>query len=256
MIKNYHIKFILVQIFIFYSVLINAGNTKLLDKNQHHQRPNCTTPINSTALQQGSPLWHHVQFFADKDGKLSKDSMKPPHDYLGIKKNVKYKMEAILNILDRRQLSHTTDSLTYVFNPASSGIWDINGNIVESRFNQLAAMAILDNGNQIITKELFNSFLQTIPRDGSEKEVAASVNIIWPFSVDITWDQVTNGSVNELFDYLGNYTLKRNGTIEKAFTVNELRRFYEHSDEYMQDVIDKRFASGQNKLGKCPFALE
>lgn len=245
MIKKYRIKFILVQILILYSALINAGNTKSSDKNQDNQLPTCAHHINSTALQQGTPLWHHVQFFANKKGELSKESMKPPHDCLGIKKNVGYKMDAILNILDRRQLSHTTDNLLYVFNPASSGLWDINGNFVESRFNQLAAMAILDNGNQIITKKLFNSFLQTIPRDGSEKDVAATIYIIWPFSTDITWDQVTDGSVNELFDFLGNYTLKRNGTSEKAFTVSELRRFYEHSDEYMQDVINKRSASGQ-----------
>lgn len=204
--------------------------------------------INTIALQQGTPLWHHVQFFAKKNGELTPDSMKRPHDYLGITQNVDIKIIAILNMLDRIQMPHTVGNLLPIANPASSGIWGANGQFIEDRFNQLADKAILDNGNLIITKEIFTNFLLSIPRDGTEKEAAATVTM-GPFIFDITWEQVTQGSVNELFEFLGDYTLNQ----EKAFTVNELRRFYMYPDDYMQEIINKRSDSAPLKIEKCPY---
>ena len=246
--KKSYLKLIAIQVAFIYSAVINA-NVMSPSAEVLHNRDSLIVTNN---LDKDSPLWRHVQFFADKNSMLSRDSMKPPHDALGITENVEIKMSAILNMLDRRQLSYTVDNLVPIFNPASSGIWDTNGHFIEEKFNQLAALAILDNGNQIITKDIFNHFLQSIPRDGAEKGVAASVPF-GPFVVDITWEQVTTGSVNELFEFLGDYTFKNNGKEEKAFTVHELRRFYEYPDEYMVEVIHKGSNNAPLKTELCPY---
>lgn len=205
-------------------------------------------------LSEKSALWNHVQFFANKNGKLTKKSMKKPHDLLGITKNVSYKISAIFNMLDRKNYPYEVDYLISIYNPASSGLWDEKGEFNEGRFQQLSNLAIEHNGNKIITKKIFNTFLKATPRDGSEKNVAATVTIIWPIKVNITWEQVTKASVDELFGYLATYDYKHNGKKEKAFTLEDLRLFYEHADLYMQKIIDRKHSQLKNQLETCPFS--
>jgi hypothetical protein len=207
----------------------------------------------ASAVNNKSALWYHVQFFANQNGQLEEKTMKKPHDLLGIYKNVKYKIQAIFNMLDRKNLAYLTDNLVTIYNPASTGLWDKNGEFNETKFQQLSQLAIEDNGNKIITKKIFMKFLNSIEKNGSEKKVAATVTIIWPIKVNITWQQVTQASIDELFGYLATYKYKHGNKVEKAFTVESLRMFYTRAEKYMQNIIESKHALIKDKFSGCPF---
>jgi len=264
------LKNMIIQHGLLFSVFAHANNTVNLNSNLvtdwdpyidsaseqettlKHSKNHSNIDIDTK--QKNSALSRHVQFFAEKNEELNTESMKPPHDQLGISKNVKYKMQAILNMLDRRELPHNSKNLITIFNPASSGIWDANGNFNEEKFNELSATAVFNNGHQVITKEIFQQFLYSMPKNGSEKETAATVTIIWPFKINISWERVTEGSVDELFEYLADTTIiNYSGKPEKAFTVDALRQFYELSDVYMQKMIDTRTDGKYSAIKDCPY---
>jgi O-acetylhomoserine/O-acetylserine sulfhydrylase-like pyridoxal-dependent enzyme len=71
--------------------------------------------------------------------------------------------------------------------------------------------------------------------------------------VNITWQQVTQGSIDELFGYLATYNYKHGNKIEKAFTLEALRMFYTRADKYMQNIIESKHALLKNKVSGCPF---
>jgi hypothetical protein len=178
----------------------------------------------------GTALERHVTFFADTDGKrLTKEVIVEAHRLLGMGngKSIQFKADAIL------QLAQSVKGLCQVLNPAASKLWTPEGNIDEVRW------AALIGSRGYVTKSDFVRFVDRVhppvptaavslaaPAPGSD-DVAATVAM---GLIKVTWHRITDGSVNELFEYFVDHWVvpaDGGGVAEPAISVPTLRLFYE-----------------------------
>lgn len=115
--------------------------------------------INIENIGKGVVL-EHVKYFSEKSDEfgvynVTDKSMTNAHTKQNIVKNVGIKVTAILNLLRDYMFLREADSLLKVQNPASTGLWDKDGNFNRERFEMLRKKCIVDNGKEIITKQMF-----------------------------------------------------------------------------------------------------
>ncbi len=183
-----------------------------------------------------SVVAQHIQFFAEANGQITDKSMTSGHSDQGITDGVKIKKWAICNLLDDRKLEHTIQCLARVNNPASSGIWDENGDYDEVRFNKALEFKLKrSDGVEVMTESLFQHFLHELHKKNSTGN-ATHLGYIVP----VSWKAVTDGSINELFRYYSDTTYENEkGKIEKAMTLTKLRQFYKGPNSVMEERIER-----------------
>jgi hypothetical protein len=181
-----------------------------------------------------SVVAEHAKFFACKDeNTLTDKSMTDAHTAQNITSKVSVKVRAILNMFSDREKEPTVNNLVTTNNPASTGLWDKDGNFDEKRFQQLAKMAIKDGGKEIITRQMFEDLRKEI--HGTNDYGNATHIFIF---VPVSWNAVTDGSINELFEYYADHWYKnRSGKYEKALTVEQVRAFYTNPNAVMRRRI-------------------
>ena len=179
----------------------------------------------------------HAQMFAKKDGILTDESIKNEYKKQGIAQGVNLKKKVILNMFDNAKILPQAENITIFYNPASTGIWDKNGNFDEEQFNKLCEKSIIDRGKRIITKQIVNEFLYQIHGD---KNLGNATNIF--HIVPVSWKKITDGSFDELFKYYNDYCYlnKLTDEYENALTVDHLWKFYTEPVGFMQMRIDGR----------------
>lgn len=189
-------------------------------------KPELKINQNKTDIGMLSNVEKHAQYFAVNDVKktLTSDSITHGHSIQGINSGVWIKQKAILNILCDKKLCPTAHNISKVSNPASTGIWDAEGNFDEERFDELCEFAIVIGKKKIITKSAFDKLREKLHGD-KDFGYATMVGYVIP----IPWTKVTNGSIDELFEYYNDCWYKNDvtdDTDEPAFTVEHLRLFY------------------------------
>jgi hypothetical protein len=177
-----------------------------------------------------SVVEQHAYYFSkhDKDGTLTSKSITDYHTSQKITKNVWIKQKAILNILCDKKLKPTAHNISIVCNPASTGIWDSNGIFNEDRFNQLCSYGIKIDKKTIITKDAFDKLRSEI-HGNKDHGVATRIGYVIP----VPSEKITDGSIDELFEYYNNCWYVRHPVVDKnvdplesAFTEDHLKLFY------------------------------
>jgi len=179
--------------------------------------------INIENIGKGVVL-EHVKYFSEKEGvyNITDKSMTSAHTKQNIVKNVGIKVTAILNLLRDYMFPPEADSLIKVSNPASTGLWDKDGNFNNERFEMLRKKRIIDNGKEIITKQMFQDLRWDLH---GEKDLGIATWVYWVLPV--SWKAITDGSINELFEYYADHWYKNEkGKWEKALTVDQVFNFY------------------------------
>jgi len=166
----------------------------------------------------------HVSFFAKNDGSLTWDSIEEGHHCQDITKGVNLKTRAIQNMMYGQP--HNVDIICKKENPASTGIWNVDGTFNQEVFDSIVDRGIVIDGKTIITKQMFWDHLQE--RHG-DKSLGNACNVF--LIVPVPWKKVTEGSINELFAYYADTTY--NG--EPAFTKERLYEFYTNPNKCMKE---------------------
>jgi hypothetical protein len=172
----------------------------------------------------------HISYFSELNGKITEKSMKDGHNKQHIFNNVGIKIIAILNLLYKYSFEPIISSLLKVNNPASTGLWDSDGNFDENQFKKLYDKRIIDsvNNKEIITKQMFNELRQEkYLSDNAKTYNNIAVWVYW--ILPISWSQITDGSINELFEYYSDATYNN----EKVLTVGRVFDFYTKPKEVM-----------------------
>ena len=170
----------------------------------------------------------HISYFSELNGKITEKSMKDGHNKQHIFNNVGIKIVAILNLLYKCSLEPIISSLVKINNPASTGLWDSDGNFDENQFKKLYDKRIIDGEKEIITKQMFNELRrEKYLSDNAKTYNNIAVWIYW--FIPITWSQITDGSINELFEYYSDATYNN----EKVLTVGRVFDFYTKPKEVM-----------------------
>lgn len=173
----------------------------------------------------------HIKFFSDPDGEITPESIKNNHTVQCIYKGVSVKTRAICNIMG--DMPHNVETLEKTINPASSGIWRPDGTFDKDEFDKLASRGAYSGAlgyKRIITKQHFLDHLQE--RHGQKNTGIACY--IFKF-VPVSWRRISNGSVDELFEYYGDVVVNN----EKAFTEKRLREFYTNPNKVMMERIER-----------------
>lgn len=205
-------------------------------------------------------LYEHVGFFkSNNDGTLTTKSMIKKHTEMGDEKwTVPYKVDAIIHMLDDNHYKHNVESMMKIINPASSGIWDPDGNFDSDVFNELASKAITFKGKEIITKKIFKDFVKARHPNGIHPQTATNIHILGCVPYEITWEKVTQGSIDEIFEYFHDASYNHHGKKEQAITVEKLRNFYQHPANVMQELIDKKSKLAnedlEHRVTSCPYS--
>ena len=172
-------------------------------------------------IDDDSPVARHIRGYSTNNI-LTKDSMTDNHTSQRISKNVGVKVKAIFNMMSDRKLNSTVDGLSLLVNPARSGIWNEKGHFDKDRFNELKMMSFLDQGKNIITKKIFDQFLEK-KHGGKDHGTCTYVYYVVP----ISWKRVTQGSIEELFEYYSDHTyVSPKGDSHKTLTIERLYEFY------------------------------
>ena len=180
----------------------------------------------------------HARFFADADDKITGKSQVDGYHSLDMYKSSVIGVNGIastaLNILSSRGLEPNPDNMSTFRNPASTGIWDENGNFNEARFSQLAMKAELDRGKEVITRQSMQDFLdETWVNKPEANNIATRVFLVVP----VSYKDVTKRSIKDLFAHFHDHWYRNpQGNFEGAFTVAHLRKFYTDPNA----VIDMR----------------
>jgi hypothetical protein len=182
--------------------------------------------INIEKIGKGVVL-EHIKYFSEKSNEydvynITNDSMTKAHTKQNIVKNVGIKVTAILNLLRDYMFPPEADFLLKVSNPAATGLWDKDGNFNNERFEMLRKKRIIDNGKEIITKQMFQDLRWELH---GEKDLGIATWVYWVLPV--SWKAITDGSINELFEYYADHWYKNDkGKWEKALTVDQVFKFY------------------------------
>jgi hypothetical protein len=182
-------------------------------------------------MEERNPVREHIAFFAEKNGQITPQSMKDAHTSQCIYKGVSLKVRAICNIMGEKP--HTSDTLEKVINPSSTGIWKSDGTFDKEQFDKLASYGCVSSKNgykRVITKQNFMDYLEE--RHGSKN--TGNACHIFNF-IPVSWKRITNGSIDELFEYFGNIMFDD----EKAFTEDKLLEFYTNPNSVMNERIKK-----------------
>jgi hypothetical protein len=136
------------------------------------------------------------------------------------------KVRAIQNLAKTRQ------ELVKVQNPAASKIWDVNGNFDQQVFDELfdkhKVVVTLQSSAQTdaITRKGFNDFLKSKETAESKTHACTVFGVI-----KLSWQRITSGSLDELFDLLANCTTD-DGI--PAITKYALYLFYTEPDKVLR----------------------
>jgi hypothetical protein len=180
-------------------------------------------------------VYGHVNFFAEKDGKLTWDSIESGHHCQRITSGVSLKTRAIENMMGDNP--HTVDTITKLENPASTGIWNKDGTFNQDVFNQLTKNYInRGDGKQIITKQMFWDHLN---ERHQKKDFGNACHVF--YVIPVPWTKVTEGSIDELFKYYADTTHSN----EPAFTIERLYEFYTNPTKCMSQLVQKELLSGK-----------
>jgi hypothetical protein len=204
---------ILVTLYLIYYTMLPGAKTCLFAN------------IFQGTIDDNTPVAKHIRGYTIRNT-LTKDSMIDNHTTQGITKGVGIKAKAITNILHDRKLDSTVEGLSQMVNPARSGIWDEKGYFNEARFNDLKMMSIFDQGESIITKDIYSSFMEDIHK-GKDYGKSTCIYYVLP----VSWNRVTQGSIDELFEFYSDHTfINTKGRFEKALTIGRLYEFYNDPD--------------------------
>jgi len=193
--------------------------------NQHQSTCKKNT---DTAIKENSVVKKHIEFFAKKNGDLTTESMEQGHYCQHITKNVTLKQRAINNMMGDQP--HNVETLSNIRNPASTGIWRQDGTFDETQFKKLVSRGFMYKGNRIITKQHFMDHLKE--RHGNA-DFGLACRIF--FVIPVSWKRVTQGSIDELFEYYGNVRYKG----QNAFTKEKLYDFYTNPTKVMLRRVHK-----------------
>jgi len=184
-------------------------------------------------------LRKHITYFASQDKiTLTIESMTLGHTIQNIYDGVALKVNTILSQLGNEP--HLVSTLMDFCNPASTNIWDNNGDFNQTQFNRLISKKIIDNGKEIITRKIIHDFRTELHGEQSALGLGSSTVLYW--LIPVPWISVTDGSFNELFEYYADHWFKNeNGIYEKALTVNQLFLFYTDPNTVMQLRVEKNY---------------
>ena len=193
--------------------------------NQQHPSSQSETDSNK---REKTIVEKHIEFFAKKNGDLTTESMEQGHYCQHITKYVTLKQRAINNMMGNQP--HNVETLSKIRNPASTGIWRQNGTFDEEQFQKLISRGFMYKGKRIIMKRHFMDHLKE--RHGhTDFGLACRIFLVVP----VSWKRVTQGSIDELFEYYGNVRYKG----QNAFTEEKLRDFYTNPEKVMLRRIHK-----------------
>ena len=179
---------------------------------------------------------NHAEFFGTPEGDLTNESMEHGHKCQYINKNIGLKKRAIKNMLTERNKPHSVEGVCSLVNPARTGIWNTDGSFNSYVFNEITSKALIVGDKKFVTKKIFMDYLIKKVKD---KNIGNACKVF--YVVPVNWTQVTDGSIDELFEYFADWIYKD----EKVLTVERLRYFYTKPKELMQ----KRMKYFQGKIG-------
>lgn len=182
---------------------------------------------------------HAGWFASDKTGALTDDSMLQKHHDLGIWDGVAFKISAIRGLwkAHRPRCPFTAGTIASIVNPAKSGLWDDRGMFDEQKFQILADLAVPDlQMRPAVTREMFATM---IGRDGRSSSTATWARLMYVIPIPVSWLQISNASVDDLFRYFADTTLDG----KPAFTVEKLRLFYADPETFFRQEAKR--AHGQ-----------
>lgn len=181
------------------------------------------------------PVLQHARFFSDKNYNLTSQSITDGHKIQGITSGVNIKQKAILNLLHDHNMNPTADNLATMVNPAATGLWGTDMKFNEKRFESLCELAIKMpvSGKRIITKEIFNNFREKMVTETNP----GTATYIYYF-IPVPWKKVTDGSINELFQYYNDCWVLQKNKLEPALTIEHIKLFYTEPNKVMQMKID------------------
>lgn len=197
--------------------------------------------------QRRSAVEQHVSWFANKNGELTDESMAEGHTNQGIycgwlqhKVNI-YPKVSVLNDLmaknceEHDKHKHLPKCIATVFNEASSGLWDKDGNFSEERFAELKTRSIKNlEGKDSVTALILNQFANDW-RGDKKHETADHF-----FGLSVTWDVITKGSLGELVKfYSDGQCTNKDGKLENSITLDRVEQFYRDPISVMQEKKDE-----------------
>ena len=189
----------------------------------------------SDALE--NSVTRHAAFFAHPNDReiISVESMTKGHHIQHIHDGVGLKVWAINNLLNERALPQTIHAFRQITNPASSGIWNSEGNFNLTAFNAfVSGTSFMHQGYQILTRDSVRRwFHQKYLFAGDSRWAEVATRIAW--LLPVSWDTVTSGSFDELFRYFTDITYTSpSGVRVPALTVNQLLMFYTQPERLME----------------------
>jgi hypothetical protein len=170
----------------------------------------------------------HIKFFSEQDGTVTSESIKKGHHSQCIFKGVSIKARAICSIMGDNP--HNVATLEQTINPSSTGIWSADGTFDKNEFDKLVARSARYSAygyKRIITKE---NFLEHLEERHGKKNTGLACYILK--FIPVSWKRITNGSIDELFEYYGDVTLSSG---DKAFTEERLYAFYTDPNKLMTE---------------------
>lgn len=178
------------------------------------------------------PLVAHIRWFATAEGKLTAASMTAGHAKLGVKDGIAIKVQAIQAMLrakfpDTPVDQHTVEQLMTIENPSRTGIWTAKGELDVARFDaivQEACTVVVPVGGGKTTQACTMATLEPILKRAANKSTAAAIKVLWFIPYNVSWQQVTKGSFDEVFLYLAD--ARDPATKAPAVTVAQLRKIY------------------------------
>ncbi|VBB17577.1 hypothetical protein YASMINEVIRUS_40 [Yasminevirus sp. GU-2018] len=177
----------------------------------------------------------HARFFStlDKEGTLTPKSIIEGHSEQQITSGVDIKQRAILNMLYDKGLDSTAHNIACMYNPASTGLWDTEGNFNRKRYEELCKFAITTDekagSKRVITEKIMNKFREVVHGD---KNFGIATNVF--YVVPVPWKKVTDGSISELFKYYNDCWVMEDGELVPAHSVESIERFYTDPCTVMQ----------------------
>lgn len=184
----------------------------------------------------------HAMFFAVNDtenvgGILTSESIINGHTQQDIPHNLTLagKTKAIMNMAQAYKLGNTACAFARLENPARTGLWNSQGDFDEKQYDVLCDYAsaydyaITHDGKRVITEKIMNNFRGVIHGNKNDGKVAVFVSIL-----PITWNRVTNGSINELFTYYYDCKVLEDGANVHALTLYKIKEFYTKPQQSMR----------------------
>ena len=179
-----------------------------------------------------NPVMEHISFFSDKEGQVTSESMISAHNSQCIYKGVWLKTLAICNLMG--QNPHNKLTVSKLINPTSTGIWKSDGTFDEEMFGKLMERGVISSehdNNRIITKKHFMEHLDDNKNYRNNNVIACYILKFIP----VSWKRITNGSIDELFEYYGNVIYEGG----KAFTEQKLFEFYTNPNKVMKERCEQ-----------------